>query len=119
MKETELVNKQNISNLARNFDLKKKLVSIAVKAELKAKEVKNVKLEIHGLSYSLGKKEEQNNQETKIENAYIVYDLEDWSKIPLNNFTLKSDCLVQLIQLKIVIKVSGRSMAMKQQKEKL
>ena len=30
---------------------------------------------------------EQNNYTTKIENVYIVYDLDDWPKIPLNNLT--------------------------------
>ena len=28
---------------------------------------------------------EQNNQATKLVNAYIVYDLDTWPKIPLNN----------------------------------
>ena len=32
---------------------------------------------------------EKNNYSTKIVNAYIVYDLDDWPKIPLNNFKLK------------------------------
>ena len=32
---------------------------------------------------------EQNNYPIKILNAYIVYDLKDWSKNPLNNFKLK------------------------------
>ena len=36
--------------------------------------------------------EEQNNYTTKIVNAYIVYDLVNWSNIPLRNFTLKN-CL--------------------------
>ena len=35
---------------------------------------------------------EQNNYATKIENAYLVYDLDDWSKNPLDNFKLRS-CL--------------------------
>ena len=35
---------------------------------------------------------EQNNYTTKIVNAYIVYDLENWSNSPLRNFTLKN-CL--------------------------
>ena len=35
---------------------------------------------------------EQNNYTTKIVNAYIVYDLDNWSKIPFKNFTLKN-CL--------------------------
>ena len=33
---------------------------------------------------------EQNNYTTKIVNAYIVYDLDNWSKIPLRNFKLKN-----------------------------
>ena len=31
---------------------------------------------------------EENNYKTKATNAYIVYDLDDWSKIPLNDFML-------------------------------
>ena len=33
---------------------------------------------------------EQNNFATKIVNAYIVYDLDGWPKILLNNFKLKN-----------------------------
>ena len=33
---------------------------------------------------------EQNSCVTKTEIAYIVYDLNNWSKIPLRNFTLKN-----------------------------
>ena len=33
---------------------------------------------------------EQKNYATKIVNAYIVYDLDDWQEIPLNNFKLKN-----------------------------
>ena len=29
---------------------------------------------------------EQNNYVTKVVNAYIAYDLDTWSKIPLKNF---------------------------------
>ena len=36
---------------------------------------------------------EKNNYSTKIVNAYIVYDLDDWPKGPLRNFTLKN-CLL-------------------------
>ena len=35
---------------------------------------------------------EQNHYTTKIVNAYIVYDLNDWPKNPFNNFKLKN-CL--------------------------
>ena len=35
---------------------------------------------------------EQNNYATKIVNAYVVYDSDDWPKILLNNFKLKN-CL--------------------------
>ena len=35
---------------------------------------------------------EQNNYRIKIVNFYIVNDLDDWSIVPLKNFTLK-DCL--------------------------
>ena len=35
----------------------------------------------------------QNNYSKKIVNAYIVYDLNDWPKVPLRNFTLKN-CLL-------------------------
>ena len=41
---------------------------------------------------------EQNNHTTKTVNAYIIYDLENWSKISLNNFTLKN-CLFCLIYI--------------------
>ena len=33
---------------------------------------------------------EQNNHTTKIVNVYVVYDLDAWSRIPLNNFKLKT-----------------------------
>ena len=33
---------------------------------------------------------EENNYLGKIVNAYIVYDLNDWSKIPLRPFTMKN-----------------------------
>ena len=40
---------------------------------------------------------EQSNYATKIVNAYIVYDLDNWSRNPLSNFALKIICLMQLI----------------------
>ena len=33
---------------------------------------------------------EQNNYATKIVNAYIIYDLDYWPKIPPRSFTLKN-----------------------------
>ena len=36
---------------------------------------------------------QKNNYSTKIVNAYIVYDLDNWPKVPLRNFTLKN-CLL-------------------------
>ena len=35
---------------------------------------------------------EQKNCLTKTVNVYIVYDLDDWSKLPIENFTLQN-CL--------------------------
>ena len=35
---------------------------------------------------------EENNYVSKIVKAYIIYDLDDWPKIPLNKFTL-NNCL--------------------------
>ena len=32
---------------------------------------------------------EQNNYATKIANVYIVYELDAWSKVPLDNFKLE------------------------------
>ena len=46
----------------------------------------------------------QNNHTTKIINAYIAYDLENWPKIPLRNFTLKS-CLFGATS---IVKISGK-----------
>ena len=40
---------------------------------------------------------EQNYCTTKTVNAYIVYDLNNWSNNLVRNFTLKTACLVQLI----------------------
>ena len=38
----------------------------------------------------------QNKYATKIINAYIVYESDTWPKSPLDKFTLKIACLVQL-----------------------
>ena len=43
--------------------------------------------------------EEQNSYAIKIVNAYIVYNLDDWSKILLNNFKLKT-CLFGEINIR-------------------
>ena len=40
----------------------------------------------------------QNNHTTKIVNAFIVYDLNNWPNNPLRNVTLKISCLLQLVQ---------------------
>ena len=40
---------------------------------------------------------EQNNNATKIVNAYIVYELDTWPKNLLRNFTLKNCLLKRLI----------------------
>ena len=40
---------------------------------------------------------EENNYAAKIANVCIVYDLDNWPRNPLNNFTLKIACLVLLI----------------------
>ena len=45
IKQKELVNKSNISNLVKNSDLNTKLAKLATKAELKAKQDKIVKLQ--------------------------------------------------------------------------
>ena len=49
---------------------------------------------------------EENNCTTKTVYAYIVCDLNDWPTKPVRNVTLRNNCLVQLIQEKIMIKVS-------------
>ena len=51
IKEKGLLNKSNISNLIKNFDLNKKLATSATKAELKAEQDKIVKMQTHDLSY--------------------------------------------------------------------
>ena len=48
----------------------------------------NIKLSVSKIGIQFNKSVlvvEQNNYATKIVNAYIVYDLDDWPKIPLNN----------------------------------
>ena len=40
---------------------------------------------------------EKKNCATKIVNAYIVYEIDTWSKAALNSVKLKISCLVQLI----------------------
>ena len=55
----------------------------------------NTKLSVYKIGIQFNKSVlvvEQNNYVTKIANAYIVYDLDGWPKIPLNNFKLKN-CL--------------------------
>ena len=55
VKEKELLDKSNISNLVKNSDLNLKLKTSATKAELKAEQDQMVKLQSHLLSYFLGK----------------------------------------------------------------
>ena len=55
IKEKELVDKSNISNLVKNSDLNIKLKTLATKAFLKAEQDKIVKLQMHDLSFFLGK----------------------------------------------------------------
>ena len=55
IKEKELVDKSNISNLVKNSDLNIKLQTLATKAFLKAEQDKIVKLPMHDLSFFLGK----------------------------------------------------------------
>ena len=54
-KEKGFIEKSNISNLIKNSDLNTKLATVAIKAELKAKQNKIVKLQTRDLSYFLGK----------------------------------------------------------------
>ena len=54
-KKKKLVNKSNVSDLVKNSDLNTKLATLGTKAELKAEQDKIVKLQIHSLSYFLGK----------------------------------------------------------------
>ena len=49
---------------------------------------------------------EQSNY-VKIVNAYIVYDLDNWPKVPLRNFTLKNCLFCATVITKKVIKKSG------------
>ena len=55
IKEKELVDKSNISNLVKNSDLNIKLKTLGTKAFLKAEQDKIVKLQMHNLSFFLGK----------------------------------------------------------------
>ena len=55
IKQKELANKSDISNIVENFDLNAKLTSLATKAGLKAEQDKIVNLQIFDLSYFLGK----------------------------------------------------------------
>ena len=55
IKQKELVNKSDISNLMKNFDLNIKLATLETKAELKAEQHKIVKLQTRDLRYFLGK----------------------------------------------------------------
>ena len=41
---------------------------------------------------------DQNNYKTKTVNVYIVYDLDNWPKVPLRNFAIK-DCLFGAINV--------------------
>ena len=54
-KTKKLVDKSDISDLVKNFDLRTKLATLATKAELKADQDKILKLQTHGLSYFLDK----------------------------------------------------------------
>ena len=56
IKQKQLANESNISNLARNSELNTKLRTLAAKAELKAQHDRIVKLEAFDLSYFYGKK---------------------------------------------------------------
>ena len=55
IKQKELVNKSDISNLVKDSDLNQKLAILETKAELKAEQNKIAKLKTHDWSYSLGK----------------------------------------------------------------
>ena len=56
IKQKQLANESNISNLARNSELNTKLRTLAAKAELKAQHDRIVKLEAFDFSYFYGKK---------------------------------------------------------------
>ena len=56
IKQKQLANESNISNLARNSELNTKLRTLAAKAELKAQHDRIVTLEAFDLSYFYGKK---------------------------------------------------------------
>ena len=55
IKQKELVNKCNVSNLVKNSDLNTNLAALATKAELKEEKDKVVKQQTHDLNYFLGK----------------------------------------------------------------
>ena len=50
---------------------------------------------------------EQNKYATKVVNAYIVYYLDAWPKVPLNNFKLRNWLFGAINIVEIVIKKSG------------
>ena len=56
IKEKELIDKSNISNLIKNSDFNRKLKTLATKAELKVEQEKIVKMQTYDWSYLLGKK---------------------------------------------------------------
>ena len=124
-KQKELVNKSNISNPVKNFNLNTKL---AILAELKAEQDKFVKLEASDLSYCHGKNFVGDDgcqnmfvyQPTlttlelkkEIVNAYIVYDLDAWRRNPTNNFKFKNFLLGATSIVKLVLTKSGCIVAM-------
>ena len=55
IKQKILVNKCNISNLVKNYELTTKFETFATKTELKAEQDKRVKIQTHDLNYFLGK----------------------------------------------------------------
>ena len=50
------MNKSDISNLVKNYELNTRLAALAPKAESKAEQDKIAKLQTHNLNYFLGKK---------------------------------------------------------------
>ena len=63
IKQKELVNKADVSNLIKNFDVNTKLATIAIKTDIKQNKMKQLDC--------------------------IAYYLDNWSNNPLINFTLK------------------------------
>ena len=111
-----MVKKSNVSNLVKISYLNKKFESLATKEQLKAEQdkmVKSIKLALISIKFSRYRKGikfdhdplavEQNSYETKIVNAYIVYDWDTWSKIIPKNLKLKN-CLLGAANIVIVIK---------------